>query len=187
MNLTQRVDYLTRIARFKWAMARYESKIAVLETKYGRLLYTIYPGPRGVFGRDGFPLTVELRIPDKPRRPTWSCAEVDCGSPTFRPGGLCFHHAGMARLSERQKRYLDEAEKVFDRRGTMPHCDERVLHHYDSCDACAHFPELTGLRHRFGIARTGEAPAEWQEPCPSEAFRPVDVIHHWGGNRPVRE
>lgn len=99
------------------------------------------------------------------------------------PDELCWHCAGERRLTVAQRAYL---MAVAELRLTMfPHCDDKVLHARGTCRYCSsgRYARLHELRRRFGIGYTGAALEAGQEACPSEAFRPVDVIDRWPGNR----
>lgn len=69
--------------------------------------------------------------------------------------------------------------------GQFPHCDHRVLHRPGSCEFCDLHPEWQAIRVAMAINFTGESDPK-KDPCPSVKFRPVQVSHAWGGNRPDR-
>lgn len=68
--------------------------------------------------------------------------------------------------------------------GQLPHCDTAVLHAPGSCTYCDRHPEWQALRQAWGIAYTGQWPADGQLPCPSDARRGTGGAHTWGGNTP---
>jgi hypothetical protein len=66
-----------------------------------------------------------------------------------------------------------------------PHCDPRVLHAPQECDACDAQPMAQHIRRVWGINYTGHTDPD-RLPCPAECHRPIAIIHAWGGNRPSR-
>jgi len=69
--------------------------------------------------------------------------------------------------------------------GTIPHCDQRVLHAPGECQYCDREPIWQALRLLWGIAFTGHEPADGEMPCPSDYRRGTGQAHTWGGNRPT--
>lgn len=96
---------------------------------------------------------------------------------------LCWTCAGDERLTERQRRYL-ESVRVLGLR-EYPHCDDKVLHARGDCRYCslAQYERLHALRAEMSIAHSGAMVETDQDPCPSEAYRPADIIERWPGNR----
>ena len=108
----------------------------------------------------------------------------DCGQQLApSPTELCWHCAGKRRLTVSQRAYLMAIAEL--RLSMYPHCDQNVLHARGTCRYCSsgRYDRLHELRRRFSIAYTGALPESDQEPCPSEAWRPVDLIERWPGNR----
>lgn len=62
-----------------------------------------------------------------------------------------------------------------------PHCDPRVLHAPGECVFCDHYPDEQRERLEGGISFTGHGPD------PATAFRPLETINLWGGNRPTTQ
>jgi hypothetical protein len=69
--------------------------------------------------------------------------------------------------------------------GTVPHCDQDVLHAPGECEHCDTHPDWQALRDLWGIAYTGHEPINRQLPCPSDHRRGTGNAHIWGGNRPT--
>lgn len=68
---------------------------------------------------------------------------------------------------------------------TPPHCDRLVLHAPGECDFCDHYPSFQRRRILDGVRFTGHSDTGGDTvSCPSEVYRPSNVIHLWGGNRP---
>lgn len=114
---------------------------------------------------------------------TYRCS--DCGRNTApTPTERCWTCQGERNLSDRQRAYLDAVAEL--RIHTYPHADQRVLHARGECRHCsmAQYHRLHRLRSQFDLAHTGATLEAGQEPCPSEAFRPAEVIDMWPGNRP---
>lgn len=70
--------------------------------------------------------------------------------------------------------------------GTLPHCDQRVMHAPKECKYCDACPKLQALRVVWGIAFTGHEALEGQLPCPSDAARGTGGAHVWPGNVPSK-
>ena len=72
---------------------------------------------------------------------------------------------------------------------TIPHCDQRILHHpLDNCVYCNEHPEWQEARELWGIAFTGHAPVGDQIACPADRMRPAGSPsdhRRWGGNKPT--
>ena len=68
-----------------------------------------------------------------------------------------------------------------DYQAPYPHCDSRVLHAPGECVFCDHYPDEQAARVANGINFTGHGPD------PASAFRPVERINRWGGNRPMTQ
>lgn len=66
-----------------------------------------------------------------------------------------------------------------------PHCDSNVLHKPGACEFCDMYPEAQKKRMLDGVRFTGQPDVDGlMKPCPSETYRPLDVIERWPGNRP---
>lgn len=64
------------------------------------------------------------------------------------------------------------------------HCDSRVLHAPATCKYCDEFaPDAQRARLDQGINFTGEYDKN-KEGCPSELWRPLEVIERWPRNKP---
>lgn len=63
----------------------------------------------------------------------------------------------------------------------MPHCDQSVLHAPGECQYCDQRPDWQAYRIVARINFTGQA-IEGCAPCPSEHFRPIDLVERWPGN-----
>lgn len=96
---------------------------------------------------------------------------------------LCWSCAGEERLTDTQRAYLAAVAELGLR--MFPHCDANVLHARGECRYCSmdQYDRLHDLRIRFGIAHSGATLEPGQDPCPSEAWRPADIIDRWPGNR----
>jgi len=108
----------------------------------------------------------------------------DCGLQRAPiPNDFCWECAGQRRLTVGQRAYLMSVTEVH--LGAFPHCDDKVLHAPDECRYCAmaEYAALHELRRRFGIAYSGRPAQGGQSSCPSEAFRPAELIERWPGNR----
>ncbi len=72
--------------------------------------------------------------------------------------------------------------------GTLPHCDQSVLHAPGECQYCDKTPGWQALRVIWGVAFTGHEPAETgaKVPCPSDAARGTGGAHVWPGNVPSK-
>lgn len=117
---------------------------------------------------------------------------VGCQRETYFPkegGDLCYHCAGIRRLTDRQVAYLAAVQRLYDAAPGLnyPHCDQYVLHAPNECRYCGERQDLVELRLTHHIAFTGESLGGWLDPCPSEAFRPAEVRDRWGGNRAYPE
>lgn len=115
---------------------------------------------------------------------TYRCS--DCGrmaAPT--PTERCWQCQGERNLTVNQRAYLSGVAELGV--VTFPHTDRRVLHAWGECRTCSITPyhRLHDLRRIFDIAYTGATLEAGQEPCPSEAFRPVHVTEMWPGNKPA--
>lgn len=113
---------------------------------------------------------------------TYRCS--DCGRHTARtPTERCWECQGQRNLTVSQLAYLMAVAEL--RIVSFPHTDRRVLHARGDCRYCsiATFDRLHDLRSRFDLAHTGALVEAGQDPCPSEAFRPVAVTELWPGNR----
>lgn len=64
----------------------------------------------------------------------------------------------------------------------FPHCDSNVLHSPGTCEYCDHYPEAQNARRISGINFTNTDTPGFL-PCPSTAFRTVQSIERWPGNR----
>lgn len=87
----------------------------------------------------------------------------------------------MRKVILRAKKFQEEADKKgFGRRPARPvidqypHCDAKILHVPGQCEYCDGHPDWQELREAWGIAFTGE--------CPAEQARPLVDINRWGGN-----
>lgn len=67
--------------------------------------------------------------------------------------------------------------------GTIPHCDQRILHAPGECEHCDERPEWQALRQLWGIAFTGYEPGGNELPDPATNIRDFDVLNAWGGNK----
>lgn len=96
---------------------------------------------------------------------------------------LCWRCAGEERLTPTQRDYLAAVAELGIQQ--YPHCDSNVLHARGTCRYCSssRYDALHTLRRRFAIAYSGALIEAGQEACPSEAWRPADVIERWPGNR----
>lgn len=113
---------------------------------------------------------------------TYRCS--DCGRNTApTPLERCWQCQGERNLTGVQRAYLDAVAQL--RIHTYPHCDLRVLHARGECRYCsmASYDRLHELRGRFDIAHTGAMLEAGQAACPSTAFRSLEVIEMWPGNR----
>lgn len=66
------------------------------------------------------------------------------------------------------------------------HCDPLVLHAPGTCGGCDKYPDRQQARIARHVNFTGEYLPD-RSSCPSEYFRPADIIHLWRGNRPIQE
>jgi len=113
---------------------------------------------------------------------SYRCA--DCGQKTApTPMELCWRCAGERRLTATQRAYLDAVAGL--KLTSFPHCDGNVLHARGSCRYCSmgQYDRLHELRRRFSVAYSGATLEPGQDPCPSEAWRPQEIIERWPGNR----
>lgn len=114
--------------------------------------------------------------------PLYRCR--DCGEKrSSDPFGICWVCEGERKLTVGQRAYLMAVKRLEIR--SFAHCDGNVLHARGTCRYCsmAQYDRLHELRRRFNVAYTGATLESGQEPCPSEAWRPVDIIEKWPGNR----
>lgn len=108
----------------------------------------------------------------------------DCGLKTSAtPFERCWRCEGERRLTATQRAYLKAVQEL--KLDSFAHCDGNVLHARGTCRYCsmARYDRLHELRRRFNIAYTGAMLEGDQAACPSEAWRPVDIIERWPGNR----
>ena len=151
--------------------------------RHGPVLYTLYSaGTARHVHADGFER--EFR-PVSPKR-RYACQRCRADQ-NAKPGRLCWRCKGDDRLTERQRRYLDDV-KTLRTEGEIerfPHCDENVLHARGTCWACdlPEYEALHRLRWFYSIRHTGESAPREADPCPSEAYRPARTINLWPGNR----
>lgn len=77
--------------------------------------------------------------------------------------------------------YAQAVSEDAKQRGTIPHCDSRILHEPAECMTCAERPNLLRRRFELGISFTGHNDDRF--PCPAQAARPdLDPDSCWHGN-----
>lgn len=83
---------------------------------------------------------------------------------------------------------LAREDGLLDKEGNWlqaPHCDALVLHAPGTCTFCDKYPDRQNARIARRVAFTGESHHPTKSRCPSEYFRPVEVINKWERNRPT--
>jgi hypothetical protein len=81
------------------------------------------------------------------------------------------------------KRAEPKKISINDTLGTIPHCDQKVLHAPGECEFCDKHPAWQALRQLWGIAFTGYVPENGELPDPATNARSFETVDAWGGNK----
>lgn len=85
--------------------------------------------------------------------------------------------------AEKYAKYEAAVDEDATRRGTIPHCDSRLLHAKGECQWCDERPNLQAIRAELGINFSGHYDKD-KLICPAEMARNLPKIERWAGNVP---